>query len=316
MLGKAVVIFAFNFVVSGVLGFAAVLIFTDFGVIAALFVGTALSATSVGVSTAVWRDAGVLDTDSGALLVDVAELDDVSAVIIVALLFALAPLLDGAADAPIAPALVSEFAFLLLKLGLFIAACYMFTRYLEDPLVGLFRVLDPRLGPMLFAFGVAMLIAAVADLIGLSLAIGAMFAGLAFSSPPTDRLIDRAFEQIYVLFSPFFFVSIGMAVDGTALSGAFALAALLLGVAVVGKLFGAGLPVAWLGPRGQGWLFGMSMVPRAEIALIVMSYGLALGSWAVPPELYGAMVLVSLATCIIAPVSIMFLLRHGGRGSL
>jgi len=309
VLGKAFIVFISNFVVAGALGIAAILMFTDFGIVAALFVGAALSATSVGVSTAMWRDAGVLETTSGALLVDVAELDDISAIIVLGLLFTLVPLMNGSGDASIALALANESAVLLLKLGLFLAACYLFTRYLEEPLVGLFRTLDPQFGPMLFAFGIALLVAAAADLLGFSLAIGAMFAGLAFSSPPTDRLVNHAFEQIYLLFSPFFFVSIGLAADVSAMSGAFALGGLLLVVAVAGKVLGTGLPILWLGPPGQSWLFGMSMVPRAEIALIVMSYGLSLGSWAVPPELYGAMLIVSLATCIIGPLAVTQLLR-------
>ena len=309
VLRKALAIFAANFLVAGALGFAAIMLFTDFGVIAALFAGAALSATSVGVSTAIWRDAGALDTESGALLIDVAELDDISAIIVIGLLFALAPSLNGGAGAPVESVILGEFSFLVGKLGIFLVGCYLFTRYLEEPLVKLFRILDPRLGPMLFAFGVALLVAAMAELAGFSFAIGAMFAGLAFSTPPTDRLIDRTFEQIHVLFAPFFFISIGLATDGTELSGAVGLGALLLGVAIIGKLLGAGVPVALLGPRNQAWLFGMSMVPRAEIALIVMSYGLALGPWAVPPQLYNAMVLVSFATCVIAPIAVTHMLR-------
>ena len=309
VLGRALAIFASNFFIAGALGIAAILLFTDFGLIPALFTGAALSATSVGVSTAIWQDAGALDTDSGALLVDVAELDDISAILVIGLLFALAPTLNGSAASADESVILGEVGFLLGKLCLFLVGCYLFTRWLEDPLVRLFRMLDPRLGPMLFAFGVALLVAAIAELLGFSLAIGAMFAGLAFSTPPTDRLIDRTFQQIYVLFAPFFFISIGLATDGAELSGAIGLAALLLVVAIIGKLVGAGLPVALLGPRNQGWLFGMSMVPRAEIALIVMNYGLALGTWAVPPQLYNAMVAVSLATCVIAPIAVSRMLR-------
>ncbi len=53
VLRKALAIFAANFLIAGALGFAAIMLFTDFGVIAALFTGAALSATSVGVSTAI-----------------------------------------------------------------------------------------------------------------------------------------------------------------------------------------------------------------------------------------------------------------------
>jgi hypothetical protein len=52
------------------------------------------------------------------------------------------------------------------------------------------------------------------------------------------------------------------------------------------------------------------MVPRAEIAMIIMSKGRQLGNWAVPPELYGAMILVSLASVLIVQLVIGNILRN------
>ena len=54
----------------------------------------------------------------------------------------------------------------------------------------------------------------------------------------------------------------------------------------------------------MGVLIGVSMVPRAEIAMVVMSEGRTLGDWAVPPELFSAMVLVVIATSVAAPLLI------------
>ena len=61
-----------------------------------------------------------------------------------------------------------------------------------------------------------------------------------------------------------------------------------------------------------GWrdatLLGVSMVPRAEIALVIMHQGLALGDWAVPPRVFGGMVVVSIVTCVLAPLVLKLLL--------
>ncbi|MBV7331585.1 hypothetical protein KFU94_25790 [Chloroflexi bacterium TSY] len=51
------------------------------------------------------------------------------------------------------------------------------------------------------------------------------------------------------------------------------------------------------------------MIPRAEIAMIIMQHGRSLGDWAVPPELFGAMVIIVLATCLFVPVMMVQLLR-------
>ena len=48
-------------------------------------------------------------------------------------------------------------------------------------------------------------------------------------------------------------------------------------------------------------LVGISMVPRAEIAMIIMQRGRQLGDWAVPPGLYAAVALVAVTTCVTVP---------------
>ena len=164
----------------------------------------------------------------------------------------------------------------------------------------------------MFATGIALLVAALADLLGFSLAIGALFAGLAFSRDPAEREIDRAFSELFVLFSPFFFVAIGLAIDVTLLPDALNLGLVLLVAAILGKLFGAALPAVLVTSPRDSLLIGISMIPRAEIFLIIMLHGVMLGDWAVPEPLYIAAVFVSVATCILAPILLRRLLadRH------
>ena len=97
---------------------------------------------------------------------------------------------------------------------------------------------------------------------------------------------------------------------------ALGVGAVLLVVAVAGKVLG-GLAVV----RAVGWtgglLIGVSMVPRAEIAMIIMAEGRRLGAWAVPDELFSGMVVVSLGTSVLAAVATPLLLarpRESGAG--
>lgn len=295
--------------VSALTAFVAVYFVFGFGLVPAILCAAAFSATSVGVSTAVWRDAGALGRPSGALLIDVAELDDISAVFVISLLFALGPLLQGGGEGALAPLLAQQTLIVLFKLAFFIALCVLFSRFLERRLTKQFARLDDKNGAAFFAAGAAFIIAATADSLGLSLAIGAMFAGLAFSRDPAERKIDEAFSPIYDLFAPFFFIHIGMGVEPQYIAGAVGLGAVLFCVAAIGKLVGVGLPaLSFVRPRGA-LLIGASMVPRAEIALLVMGYGLSLGPWATPPALYNAIVLASLATCILSPIVVRRLLQ-------
>ena len=56
----------------------------------------------------------------------------------------------------------------------------------------------------------------------------------------------------------------------------------LLAAAIAGKMLGAGLPCLVVASPATSLLIGVSMVPRAEIALIVMTYGRHMGDWTVP----------------------------------
>ena len=308
-LGRAALIWLPNMVLGAAAAFALVVFWPGLGLIPALFMGIAASATSIGVSAGIWEASGALDSGTGALLLDAAELDDISAVVLLSVLFAVGPLLQQPEGAAIlAPALKAG-AIQLLLTALFSIACYLFSRWLEKPLSDGFAKLSPTHGPIVLAAGAAFVIASMAEFMGLSMAIGALFAGLAFSRDPAERSIDETFGILLTVFGPFFFVAIGLSVDTTVLGGAIGLAAALAGMALIGKLLGAGFPAAVMLGWRQGALIGFSMVPRAEIFLLVMLYGLTLGPWAVPQVLYNAAVLTSIVTCIIGPAIVGMMLR-------
>ncbi len=299
-----------NIAASSALGYAAARHLLDTEVLPALFVATALSATSVGISLAVWRDQGAVDTDEGALLLDLAELDDLTAVLLLAMLLALAPAVYGLSNGGTTLEVVEFSVWLLAKLATLAALCLAFAHYAEARFTAWLNRFDTFAGSIVPVAGIAFVIAALAELLGFSLAIGGLFAGLAFSRDPKRVRLDRAFETLFRFFVPFFFVGIGLEVAVESLGISLALGGTLLVAAVVAKVVGTALPlVAATGGTGA-LLLGVSMVPRAEIAMIVMERGRALGDWAVPPELYGAMVFVSLATCLLTPPFVRHLLRR------
>lgn len=305
-LRRAAAIWLPDMSVAAALAFALIWAWPGLGPIPALLTAIAASATSIGVSVAPWEEAGALESDDGALLLDVAELDDLSAVVLLGILFAIAPSLREGSG------IIAEAARTggaqLLRIAAFSALCFGFSRLVEPRLSALFAGLDPRTGSFLFAAGIVFLIAALADVLGFSMAIGAMFAGLAFSRDPAERRIDDAFAYVLALFGPFFFLSIGLSVEFGHFRTALPLAAALFVVLVAGKLAGAGLAASLVAGRRTGRLIGASMVPRAEIFFIVMAHGLSLGAWAVPPDLYSAAVLAAVATCVAGPPAVSWLL--------
>lgn len=299
-----------NIVLSGVPGYYAARYLLGQEVVPSLFVAVALTATSVAVSLEVWRESGALQTRNGQLLTEVAGLDDISGIILMGMLLAVIPVLISGAHHELAGELVSAGGVFILKALLFGGACLAFSRFGERHIMVTLKRFAMS-GRILLVMGTGMIIAALAGQLGFTLAIGALFAGLIFSRDPEAVQIEISFEPIYDFFSPFFFIGVGLSIDiATFHNDAVLIALVLLAVAVLGKVIGAGVP-ALLSTAGSGAvLIGVSMVPRAEIAMVIMQEGRKLGDWAVPPDLFTAMALVSLTTCLFAPLIVRAMLAR------
>ncbi len=263
-----------------------------------MVIATAFSATSVAVSVAVWQSANRLETPQGQLLVDVAELDDLSGIVLLAILLAILPVFqeDGTALLPLVGAATGE---VLVKLAIFIAGCYLFSHYIEARFTRFIRREEgSKTALTITILGSGLAIAAVAGSLGFSLAIGALFAGLAFSRDREAVRSDAGFSYFYELFTPFFFINIGLQVDPAALLESLDLGLLLFVVAVLGKFIGAGAPALLSLNRRDAVLLGISMVPRAEIALVIVVQCRQIGENIISNKIFAAMVLVSIATSI------------------
>lgn len=309
----ASVVWIGNVVVSGLAGYFAAR-WLGFELLPSLVVGVAMTATSVGVPAAVWEQTGAVSTDEGQLFVDVAELDDMSSIVLLAILFALLPALGGMMEAggaisgvgtpasePMGWLALQTGMIVMGKLLLFAVACYGFARYAEKPLIRFFSHSESATDTVISLTSLAIIIAGIAGLLGFSVAIGAFFAGLAFSRNRSAVEEHTPFTTLHDLFVPFFFVGIGMDLSLSALGQVWMPALVLLGMAYAGKLIGTvGFSWPMLG-WGGAWTLGFSMVPRAEITMIIMNRGLRMDNGVVTPELYSAMVLVVLGTCLLAP---------------
>lgn len=309
-LRRASVVWASNILVSGSIGFVTAFYVLSLSWITSIIVASALTATSVGLSVAVWEESGALQSSNGELLIDVAELDDISAVVLMAMLFAVLPVLEKGGRAGLMHAVPGTAALLLFKLLAFGGFCYVFSRFIEPPMTGYFRNLKAAPDPMLVVISVGFMIAAAAGLLGFSMAIGAFFAGLVFSRDPRAVKMEASFLPLYELFSPFFFIGIGLDMDPGSMNTALDLGAVLLAAAIAGKMLANMLPVWKMAGPASGILIGVSMVPRAEIAMVIMDKGLKAGSWAIPPGVFGAMVIVTAGTCILSPLVVSVLLKR------
>jgi Kef-type K+ transport system membrane component KefB len=157
---------------------------------------------------------------------------------------------------------------------------------------------------------IGFLISYLVTLVNLHPVVGAYVAGLMFAATAEREEIQEMTRPIMLFLGPFFFTYLGMQVQIPLLwAGGYLLLALFF-AAVVGKLAGCYVPARLVGKlrhRG-GMIVGVGMVPRGEVALTIA--GAALISGAMPRELFGIAVTVSILTTLITPVFLKPFLRR------
>ena len=256
-----------------------------------IFIGAALVATSVGITSAVLIGLGALETRPARVILGAAVVDDILAMILLAVAVGLA------AEGGIA---ATEIVVVLaLALGFVAFFGLGGTRLLRSRPQLLQR---PRFSesPLLPAVILALGLAALAAEIGLAAIIGAFLAGMMVAETKEQHPIEAEVEPLYAFFPPFFFVFIGLQVD----LGAFADAGTLLllagvtALAVVTKFVGAWLGARTLGGREAAFV-GVGMVPRGEVGIIVAGIGRTTG--VIDTELFVVIVGMSILTTLAVP---------------
>lgn len=305
-LAGAARLWALTFLACGGLGFAAAFLLVGWDWVSSLFVGLALTTTSIGVSVRTWRRVERLDSPEGALLLDTAELDDLSGVLVLAVLTALAPRLSRDFSTNLVRPILEEVFQIATTVSLLFLGGILFAQYIEGPLTRYLRELQDRPDTTLIVLGIGLCVVGFTALLDIPFAVGGFFAGLLFSRNPLSVKVDASFDSLYDLFVPFFFVGIGRSIDLAAVPDLTPTAALLFLTAVVGKA--VGLPVALRRmPALDAILLIVSLIPRSELALIIVDRGRALGF--IPESVFLAVVLVVVATMIGVPLLLRILLR-------
>lgn len=256
---------------------------------AAMFVGLALAATSIGITSRVLAEMGVLDRTFARVVLGAAVIDDVLALILIGVV-------SGAAEGDVSGStlLVAVAAFGLVGLG-FAAArrarglkreIFTWPLFADTPLVPAFILM----------FAVALVSAAV----GLAAIIGAFVAGLIVAETEAREELEHEIRPLGLIFTPFFFAVTGAQVDVSALlePGIAVLAVVLTVAAVVTKSVGGLIGARSLGRWGSTAV-GFGMVPRGEVGIVVANLGLAAGL--LSQGLFGAVLVAVVLTTVIAP---------------
>jgi Kef-type K+ transport system membrane component KefB len=263
--------------------------FMGYSFLVSIAIGNIFVATSVGVSVRTLMELGTLHSQAGQIILTAAVIDDLIGIIILSVTL-------GQGEIGI------SFVKILLFFGIFFTAFYFFHK------IRGIKLHVPRL--MLTAgIALAFLFSAFAKSLGLATVIGAFFAGLLVSNFPQKKRIRGFTRQIgEVFFIPLFFVWVGASFDFHALKDIGIFVVLFITLALIGKLVGSTLGAKISGMKlRESLIVGIGMMPRMEIALVVVSTEVARKIFDAPLAhhmMAGTILLVIIST-LITP----FLLR-------
>jgi len=296
-----------------------------------LFLGAALTATSVGITARVFKDLGKLQTPEAQIVLGAAVIDDVIGLIILAVISAIA---SAGTVSALTIAIISGKA-----IGFLVGAIVLGS--LLAPWIGrVFSLIHTGVG-MKFTIAIAfgLLLASAAQAIGLAPIVGAFAAGLVLDpvhfryfkdfkivddvraalkgadpkiqhkveeiiEPHAERHIDYLIEPLGHFLVPLFFVMTGMSVNlVTLFDPSIILVALgITVVAFIGKIV-SGLAAGKVRKSLVGW----GMVPRGEVGLIFATIGRGLG--VVTDELFSVIVIVVILTTLLTPPILAYQLK-------
>jgi Kef-type K+ transport system membrane component KefB len=256
-----------------------------------VFIGAALVATSVGITSAVLIELQALTRRASRIILGAAVVDDILAMVLLAVAVGVAD--KGGVDAAsIAVVLGIAIAFVgFVALG----GTRIVARWPD-----VFHAPKFSESPLLPAVILCLGLAAFAAQIGLAAIIGAFLAGMVVAETKDRHDFEEEIAPLYAFFPPFFFAFIGLEVDLAAF-GELETVGLLVGLtllAIVTKFVPCRLAARSLG-KADAAVVGVGMVPRGEVGIIVAGIGATTG--VIQDDLFAVIVGMSIATTLLVP---------------
>ena len=261
----------------------------------ALFVGATLTATSVAITAAVLLELNLLKDRVAQTILGAAVVDDVLGLIVLSVVVGTTAGRVSPLDLAILVAEAVGFLVIGMAIGIYLLRRVVARIHVEGNKLGI-----PQSG-FLVAMAITFLFALTAESIGLSAVVGAFLAGSVFANTTLQDDFSKGARHLAAVFTPIFFVSLGLQVDFPAVATQFGLIpfAIVLTVIAVGtKVVGCSLParLAKMTVR-EAVAIGWGMAPRGEVGLVVAFT--ALSSGVIGDALFSMLVFVLILVTIL-----------------
>ena len=265
-----------------------------------LFIGVIFSATSVSISVAVLREFNQLGSKEGATVLGAAVADDIVGVIMLSILISIMNSKGENAGSHM------NLGLIILLQVLFFGGTYLLIRWLAPYLMHLSTRLETIAAPSVMAMVICLGMAALADSVHLSGAVGSFFAGIAVANTKKRETVNRSFEPIgYAIFIPVFFVNVGLSMRFDHFLDSLGFIVMMTILACLTKLLGCGGGAKLMGfSFDSSYVIGSGMIARGEMALITAQIGYA--AHLLSEKYYSDIITVIVLATMLAP----FILKH------
>ena len=264
----------------------------------ALFISAALSISSTAIIVKILEDTGKIKKESSILVLGVLIVEDVIAVILISSLQSIALVGTISVESVVVVILVAT--------GLIVGTFTIGIRVIP-PLIDRVAAAEHREILLLSVLGLCFGYALLANIVGLSVAIGAFLAGVLVADSKSAEVAKLLSSPIKDMFVAIFFISVGALMDVSQLENYIFIAIALIAVAI-GMKFGGNMigNLIFRQKRVKSLRSAFTLAaPRGEFSIVIIKTGVDIG--AVSSFLFPLVGIISIITAFISP----FLVKSG-----
>lgn len=312
--GKATISAVVGVVAPFIFGFVISYYFFHLNMLLSLFIGSTLTATSIGITLRVLSDLKKQSSHEAQIVLGAAIIDDIIGIVLLSIFYEFS--LRGVID-------VFNAGRVLLFIIVFLVIAPIIVKVISSVIK---RYADVSTIPGMVPTAIVSLLlffSWMAHIFGAPELLGGFAAGLALSKHfplffKTDtnfsKKVEYNLKPIIHLFVPIFFVNIGLSLNLKEISWnshfVWVFSFVILLAAIIGKLL-SGF-VLFRENRWVKWAIGIAMIPRGEVGLIFAEVGKTNGVF--DQEIYATVTIVIAITTLLTPFALKAFYQNKNKG--